>query len=270
VTFFLLLGIIVYLWPSRMAPPQPPAPKAEFPNGVPLKFAPDGTIQHFPGNTIISHLSPSSPLYTSMLRLHAKLAAHPLSHLYALLPPSSWHMTIFEGVCDKVRSSNTSPDAMLWPKDLPPDATLSEVTTIFATRLRAFNLQCDPPYQVSWKGRSPLKTGITLSIDVGSEETRLRDLRDRLSATLGIRGPKHGEYKFHMAMAYLLRHLTAEQKAEIDRVMREHEAEMPKTFHLGAPEFVTFENMSHFDRHFYLQDQVQHDGGVKRGEELAK
>jgi hypothetical protein len=66
-----------------------------YPIGVPSKFDPEGNVQPFSGNTIIVHLSPRTEFYASLLELHAKLAASPLSSLFALLPPESWHMTIF-------------------------------------------------------------------------------------------------------------------------------------------------------------------------------
>jgi len=70
-----------------------------FPIGVPSKFDPEGNVQPFSGNTIIANLSPESELYASLLGLHAKLAASPLASTFALLPPESWHMTIF-GMCN--------------------------------------------------------------------------------------------------------------------------------------------------------------------------
>ena len=69
----------------------------KYPKGIPHKFDPDGNVQPFPGNTIICHLSPSSEIYASVQVLYQKLKEHPLSHLYTMLPPSSWHMTVFEG-----------------------------------------------------------------------------------------------------------------------------------------------------------------------------
>ena len=92
--------------------------RPEYPRGVSSKFGVDGKVQHFPGNTIISHLSPSSDLYASMLVLHEKLLQSNLSSVITLLPPSSWHMTVFEGICDEVRKPG------FWPSDLAVDAPL--------------------------------------------------------------------------------------------------------------------------------------------------
>lgn len=53
-------------------------------------------------------------------------------------------------------------------------------------------------------------------------------------------------------MAYFLRYLNKEQKAQLSVLLKEHFETMPKAFELGAPEFCTFEDMYRFDRMFYL------------------
>ncbi|KAK7048169.1 DUF1868-domain-containing protein [Favolaschia claudopus] len=221
--------------------------------GVPCKFDPDGNVQRYPGNTIIAHLSPSTEpeLYQSMLKLHEKLKLSPLSHLYTLLPPSSWHMTIFEGVCDQVRIPSR------WPDDLSIDASLEECTSLFSHKLSSFDLQCDPPYRMSITGFDPLVVGIGIHIEprTGEENARLRELRDRLSPLLHIRSQDHASYVLHFTMAYLLRILTEEQDMEINNLLMDHFVEMPKLFSLGAPEFCAFDDMFAFKRLLYLKNQ---------------
>jgi hypothetical protein len=233
--------------------PQPAAVPAgpDYPIGVPSKFAPDGTVQPFPGNTIVSHLSPSSPFYASLLSLHAKLAASPLAPLYALLPPESWHMTVFEGVCDTVRTPGH------WPKDLPVDASLAQCTAHFARKLESFQLgpAGQPPYGIVATGFSSFAVGIGVRVRLRSaeEEARFRKVRDRLAETLQVRHAHHDYYELHISLAYLLRYLNKEQKAELGALLKEHFEGMPKEFELGSPEFCTFEDMFKFDRLFYLK-----------------
>lgn len=97
------LGISLLRVNFSLADPKT-SPRPKYPPGVPDKFDPDGNVQHFPGNTIICHLSNLTDLYSSMIVLYDRLNQSPLSHLYTLLPPSSWHMTVFEGVTDKKRT----------------------------------------------------------------------------------------------------------------------------------------------------------------------
>jgi hypothetical protein len=99
-----------------------------YPRGVPAKFSPEGAVQPFAGNTIVCHLrrrpgpdeigsaggsssGTGCPMRAALDTLYSRLAAHPFATtgapeggpLYTLLPPASWHVTLFEGVCDQVR-----------------------------------------------------------------------------------------------------------------------------------------------------------------------
>ena len=224
-----------------------------YPAGVPGKFDPNGHVQPFAGNTIICHLSPASPLYASLLALHAKLAASPLSHLYALLPPPSWHMTVFEGVCDRVRERPGH-----WPAALPADAPLADCEALFSARLAAFDLRDGgPPYAMAVTGFDPLEIGIGVRVEPrdAREAARLRGLRDRLSGALGIRHAAHASYGLHVSVAYLLRHLTDEQREELSSMLDGHFESMPKVFELAAPEFCRFDDMFEFKRVMFLRAQ---------------
>ncbi|KAH8891833.1 DUF1868-domain-containing protein [Thozetella sp. PMI_491] len=232
------------------SPTQALKPKREYPNGVPSKFDLDGNVQSFPGNTILSHLSLDSELYASLLVLYDKLRDSHLSSLYTLLPPSSWHMTVFEGVCDQVRKPG------FWPDDLAPGASLQECTEHFSRKLQTFDLQCKPPFRMTATGFDPLKTGIGVHLEFRTteEDRGFRAMRDRLAELLHIRHPQHAKYGLHLSMAYLLRHLDDEQRAELTALLMDHFESMPREFELGAPEYCRFQNMFAFERLFYLGD----------------
>jgi hypothetical protein len=253
----LLVSFGVYLFHYAMTP-GPVLLKLGFedpkyPPGVPSKFSPDGKVQRYPGNTIISHLSPSSEpeLHKSMVMLHDKLKSSHLSDLYTLLPPTSYHMTVFEGVLDKVRVPGR------WPDDLPLNASLEECTALFEQKLSSFDLQCDPPYHISITGFGPLQIGIEVHLEPSSaeENARIRGLRDRLGQLLRISSERHETYPLHFSMAYLLRILTDEQERKLRELLMDHFEGMPKEFTLGAPEFCTFEDMFSFKPLLSLRNQ---------------
>ncbi|KAJ7610284.1 RNA ligase/cyclic nucleotide phosphodiesterase [Mycena polygramma] len=219
-----------------------------------MKFDKEGNVQPFPGNTILGVLSPSSEpeLYNSLLALHEKFKDSYLSHLYVLLPPSSWHMTVFEGVCDRVRNFAA------WPDDLPNDASLEECNSLYEKKLSSFDLRCDPaPSRFTITGFYPPYgiIGLRLQPNTTEEETRLRGLRDRLSNLLRIRAGNHNAYSFHITIAYLLRAPSKDQEKELTTLLTDHFEAMPKQFELGTPEFCTFEDMFTFKRLFYLKNQ---------------
>ena len=226
------------------------SPRPKYPPGVPNKFDPDGNVQHFPGNTIICHLSNSTELYSSLMVLYDRLTQDPLSHLYTLLPPSSWHMTVFEGVVDKKRKPG------YWPSNLAMNASLEECTALYENELSSFDLQTDLPYHLSIAEFRPLEDGISLHVEPHmADNTALRSLRERLADLLQIRHPDHNRYVFHLSIAYLLRHLTDDQKSELMGRLVDHFRDMPKEFELGPPEFCRFENMFGFEPLLYLKNQ---------------
>lgn len=226
--------------------------RPKYPSGVTGgKFCPNGTVQRFPGNTIISHLAHSSPLQYSLQELYAALAAHPtLSPLYTLLPQASWHMTIFGGADDKERKPGS------WPTDsLPLDAPLANVTALYYSKLR----QCDlldqgPPYRLRVVGFKPLRGGIGVHVEPATEEenARLRRLRDRLADALEIKRSDHETFVFHISITYFIRWLDNEQKAELTKLLEDSLTTMPRDFELGSPEFCTFEDMFLYERSLYL------------------
>lgn len=226
-----------------------------FPTGVHTKFNVDGSVRAFPGNTIICHLPPSSGLYACLLNLYAQLLRSDLSELYSLLPPSSWHMTVFEGVCDQVRRPR------FWPGDLDLDAPLAECDARFAGKLSSFDLSGDPPYHLRIAGWQPLVNGIALKLAPATtaEEIRLRSLRDRLSHLLQIRHPGHEDYVFHVSIAYLIRYPDDVQQTALSAMLFELLSGLPAEFELGAPEFCRFDDMFAFHRQFFLQSQ-ERDG----------
>ena len=253
-TFTITLAFVLFLSASllyvTLSLPEfadMPKPKPKYPSGVPNKFDPDGNVQHFPGNTIICHLPNSSELYSSMLVLYDRLKQSPLSHLYAMLPPTSWHMTVFEGVVDK----NWKPG--YWPSNLPADTSLGDCTALFKEELSSFDLQTTLPYHMQVVGMT--NSGLGLHVEPQpTDNTNLRTLRDRLAKLLQIRHPDHDHYGFHISLGYLLRYLTKEQKRELADLFMDHFKDMPKEFALGPPEFCVFEDMYAYEPILYLEN----------------
>jgi hypothetical protein len=230
--------------------PSVPKQKHKYPTGVPDKFDPDGNVQHFPGNTIIIHLSNTSELYASLMILYDTLSQKSsVSHLYTLLPPSSWHMTVFEGVVDKIRKPG------YWPANLALDAPLEECTQLYEKELSSFSLATPLPYNLTIPGYQALVNGIALDIQPQStSDVVLRNLRDRLSEVLQIKQRDHETYGFHVSVAYFLRYPDDDQKNELMRILMNDFVKFPNNFELGRPEFCRFEDMFAFERILYLEN----------------
>ncbi|KIW79817.1 hypothetical protein Z517_06432 [Fonsecaea pedrosoi CBS 271.37] len=232
---------------SSSPAPKPDLSHSKYPSSIGRKFDPDGKVLPFPGNTIICHLSPDQPLYPAMLGLYDSLRSHRFASLYTMLPPESWHMTVFEGVSDETRA---------WPSDLPLNAPLDICTALFKKKLENFEFDTSTPFQLTIVGYNPLVEGIALTAvpATPADEVRIRDLRKRLSELLQIRNPDHDEYALHLSLAYLLRCLDNQQQKELGDFLEEYRAKLPTHFELGVPELCTFEDMFAFHRLFFLGD----------------
>ncbi|KAI1262933.1 RNA ligase/cyclic nucleotide phosphodiesterase [Xylariaceae sp. FL1019] len=226
-----------------------------YPPGIPSKFAADGTVVRFPGNTLLCHIPQNSPLQPVLRSIYSAINRHPkLSKVFRLLPPESWHMTVLDGFREEECEGG------MWPKGLSK-RPLSEMTEILTVSLKKIGLELEkqglaPPYRVRFVGFDNKPVGLALVIKGATEdeERRLRRLRDVLAEVLGYRAPNHDRYGFHVSVAYLLRHLDEENlDGEMNDLLdKEIKAGRGTEFSLGAVEFCTFEDMFSFPRLFYL------------------
>ena len=224
---------------TRMSSPAISLPDFKKPNGVGDKFDPDGTVLPFQGNTIQSPLPESSKLYASLLVLYERLKKSRLAKHYALLPPSSWHMTVFEGVTPREKKPG------YWPDDLGQNASIADCTALFLEKLGSFDLATELPFHMTVVGYT--KAGLGLHVVPHERDVaQIRDLRDRLSSLLHIRHADHDRYGLHISLAYVMKAMDDGQRAELHGILTDHFSRMPKEFELGAPEFSTFEDMYAF------------------------
>jgi hypothetical protein len=231
----------------------------KYPTGIPDKFDLDGNAQQFPGNTFVCHLASSAhlyptlePLISSLNALHEKLSKSHLSHLYQVLPPSSWHVTVFEGVLDKRRQPG------YWPADLSMEAPVEECNALFEKKLASFDLQAQLPYRFQITKVGALDNGISLRLEPHTAaNAALRNLRDQLSDLLQIRARSHDNYGFHITLAYALTYLDDEQHNELMALLVDHLRDMPKEVELDRPAFCSFETMLEFKPILFLENQNQ-------------
>ena len=222
-----------------------------FPRAVGRKFHPGGQVRTFPGNSIVCHVTRVASLIERLDRLYEQLCLARAAASYTLLPPSSWHMTVFNGVCDQER------DAALWPEDLPRDLPMAEIDRRFEARLKAERFGPVLTFGMRVKCFRPPRSGISIDLEPANakEEQAIRALRVRLSETLGLGCPAPDTYTFHITLAYFTKHPTGSEKAELENILTGAVEEMTKSlapFDVGPPEFCQFNDMFAFSRRFYL------------------
>lgn len=235
-----------------------PIPKSDFPHDmyprwIGHKFSPSGETLPYPGNTIIAHLPHGTPFHLELQNLLASLKKHDMAPAFAFLPPSSWHVTLYEGVTDQIRLRRS------YPGDMSMDSSLKACHVHVASRLADFahELGTTGVGEMKVVGLEPVVDGLGLTLqttDIG-QETRLRSLRDCLSTRLKMRHPGHATYSWHMALAYTLRHLSEGEKGTIEAILRAwiKKSGACQSFVLGTPEFCVYDNMCEFRRVFYLE-----------------
>ncbi|KAI9329007.1 RNA ligase/cyclic nucleotide phosphodiesterase [Zopfochytrium polystomum] len=134
-------------------------------------------------------------------------------------------------------------DGVRWPSDAAWGAPLADVTAQFARKLAGFDTKLAAPIRVAVVGRT--KNGIGLRL-AAAEEVELRGVRDRLAEVLAIRSAKHATYEFHLSLAYILLHLSEDQKRKVEETVDRFIPLMGDTFELDPPGFCVFDDMSEF------------------------
>lgn len=219
-----------------------PAPRAITEPGQGGKFAPDGSVQQWPGNTFICHIAPGSAQHGALCAMQEEMKAGPVGAFFTWLPPASFHMTVFQGI---------SPDDPVWPEgldcELDCELDCDAVTKALVPKVRSLSLpqRLAPAARGLYAGHS-----VTLEGKDAAAEARLRATRQALRDATGINPHGFDVYTFHITLGYPLRWLNEAEAQKVcaasDVAFAAHRhalAEIP----LGPVEFCTFENMHHFE-----------------------
>lgn len=220
------------------------------------KFFPDGRVHPFAGNTVVCHLDQQGPRslpFDTMLDIYREMPGKRYAAKLALLPPSSYHMTLFGGATD----ANRAPGQ--WPRDVPADASIAECNRIVGERLRAAPVASPAEIRMKVDTSDSGYDGNTLRIPLAprdeAEAEMLRVLRDSWSDVVGVRSPTNDEYQFHITIGYLIRPFSARETSDALADMASWKARMASRspiIEFGRPEYCTFADMFAFKRQFFL------------------
>lgn len=212
------------------------------------KFYPNGHVAPYPGNTVICHVPAQSRFLEDISAITEELHHASFRDKLGILPPASYHMTIFPGANDPGKNRSS------WPKDLPVSASIEECTKLVRARFEKEKLIAKAPFRVKLDSQKTLQYALraaTLRMQGADAEAEaaLRTTRDQLSRVYNHRDPDHDRYGFHITLAYTLRALTAEEQSGYREILTRHIPRiMARTpvLELGLPEFCTFPDMSVF------------------------
>ncbi|KTF33482.1 DUF1868 domain-containing protein [Xanthomonas vesicatoria] len=186
------------------------------PSDVGRKFARSRRPLPFAGNTFVGHLPQQGDGYDSfdrVLDIYRELPEHRFASKLALLPPSSYHVTLLGGVNEIDRASGP------WPSDLTRDVALSEIHADFLARLT--QRTAAPLGACSFVvNPAAAKTGnndnLLIPLHPADTQTaqRLEAARQALMTLTRLQRPDYVNFQFHISLAYLCQTLDSAEQAD--------------------------------------------------------
>lgn len=207
------------------------------------KFFQDGSVRYYPGNTIISFIQRQSPVFDELVKIRSDLQMCSAGSCFTFLPDSSLHMTVFEGVCFDVRVPE------LWSRFLPLDASMDEADSFIEARFSEVPSITDVCMRTDGIVTG-FGYGVSLVPDSPEDLLCIRDYRDALSESTGIRFPNHEEYRFHISLCYGISDPDEKQNRVLDQFERDAVAyikEHPVKFKIDQPRMTFFRDMFAFE-----------------------
>lgn len=208
------------------------------------KFTPDGHALIWPGNTFICHINRKSPQWEAMRDLQEQVKCSEFQRFFAFLTPTSFHMTVFQGLSPDLPAS--------MPDGLAPNTPRDRVSAELMARTR--DLVLPTAFRVTTTELFALHSLTTVGADEAAEAD-LRHARRILRDTTGISPAKFDDYVFHITMAYPLDWVSdtlAQEMADFSAELTADVVEDIGPIDLGAIEFCTFDTMHHFEPLMHL------------------
>ncbi|MEL6204912.1 MAG: DUF1868 domain-containing protein, partial [Pseudomonadota bacterium] len=189
--------------------PPPPRPdpvefftgrlsKHPMPKGISLpgqggKFATDGTVEVWPGNTFVCHVDPHSAAHAALRAMQEEVKMSGFAPFFNFLPPASFHMTLFQG------RSPDSDAAGIRPRGATPGMSVEASTAVFLSATEGVRLK--PDFRISMASFHACYS-VTVTGADAAEEAGLREARRVLKDATGFAQPDFETYVFHITLAY--------------------------------------------------------------------
>lgn len=215
----------------------------QYTSSVGQKFNPDGSPREFHGNTVIFHVPTDSATFDLLLRIRKETESQRWARKFSFLPPSSYHMTIFEGVCDQVR------EPAKWTSKLPLDAPLERVDDLLRQAWPDVSIPRDVSMSYRLYNAAIGNISIYVKANTHEMERKLRSYHDKLSEAFGIRASNHDNYAFHITLAYRIEMLTISETFQAICFSRRMHRDLRRSFgtlQINTPKLTFFADMTCF------------------------
>ena len=208
--------------------------------GAENKFDKKGNPLSFPGCTIICNIPLNTDLSNEIINYQKKIENFNPKKTYFYLPPSSFHMTLFD--CCNLNTKNTK----YWPSNIDPNMDYKNIAYELNKRIKDYIF----PEELNLKLKM-FFGGYSIILEPFSEkdEKILRNCRDDLSSLLKIKFENHQRYTFHITLAYILRELNQIEINNLIQFNKKLSLDFRKKFSkitFTKPEMCTFKDMLEF------------------------
>ena len=204
------------------------------------KFDDRGNPLPFSGCTIICNIPLNTNLSDQIISLQKNIENFNPEKTYFYLPPSSFHMTLFD--CCNFNTKNTN----YWPSGIDQNMDYKDIAVELNKRIQNYIF----PKEFNFKLKM-FFGGYSIILEPYSEkdEKILRNCRDELSSLLKIKFENHQRYNFHITLAYILRELNQIEINNLIKFNKKLSLDFSKKFPkvtFTKPEMCTFEDMLEF------------------------
>ncbi len=208
--------------------------------GAENKFDDQGNTLPFPGCTIICNIPLNTYLSNQIISFQKNIEKFNPEKTYFYLPPSSFHMTLFD--CCNLNTKNTN----YWPSDIDPDMDYKDIAIELNKRIEKYIF----PEELNLKLKM-FFGGYSIILEPYSEKDKkiLRNCRDELSSLLKIKFENHQRYTFHITLGYILRELNQIEIKNLIEFNKNLSLDFSKKFSkitLTKPEMCIFKDMLEF------------------------
>jgi hypothetical protein len=205
-----LVGSLAWAFGQTACAQLPATPPGRPPRDVGVKFNADGSVKEFIGSTFVGHVGQQGEdfaVFDTLLNIYREFPTLPFASKVALLPPSSYHVTVFVGLNEPDRNTPR------WPAGVADDLSQPAATQKHLSLLRAqprlnnsvfeFEMGDPPPLRIEGAPNIPLRPA-----DAATAR-RLAAVRNDLAQLTGIRRPDHDSYQYHLTIGYIHQYLSA-------------------------------------------------------------
>lgn len=217
------------------------------------KFDSVGEVKRHPGSTFVCHLVTDSPVYRVAKQIREDVVQSGLGQNFALVPPASYHMTVLEGLKNKLFIGQEEK----WPAWLAGTADFPEAVAAMRAELVTADVEGLRDVAMEPVGVYPLAEMLTIALQPKDDHVaaELDRFRKDVGGALGIEVADLHDYRFHVTVGYRLTEVEKENTEPENRLEEKYAdwATAAGRVDLEPVAFTVFNDMSSYSPLLYFR-----------------